>query len=55
MNHVRKKNQYWCKEVNFFPEIRQNIVNQAHNLGCEGLNKRDILLFETDMKPLSYK
>lgn len=43
-------------EVNFLPEIRQNILDLAHDLGFEGLNERDVLdLLEADREPLSYE
>ncbi|KAL3290069.1 hypothetical protein HHI36_023438 [Cryptolaemus montrouzieri] len=40
-------------EVNFFPEIRENILDLAHELGFDGLNERDVLdQLEADRKPL---
>ncbi|XP_067143383.1 tigger transposable element-derived protein 1-like [Centruroides vittatus] len=61
MNHVWKKIWPECvkstdAEVNFLPEIRQNILDLAHDLGFEGLNERDVLdLLEADREPLSYE
>ncbi|KAL3286982.1 hypothetical protein HHI36_001468 [Cryptolaemus montrouzieri] len=43
-------------EVNFLPEIRQNILDLVHDLGIEGLNERDVFdLLEADKKPLAYE
>ncbi|XP_067122117.1 tigger transposable element-derived protein 1-like [Centruroides vittatus] len=61
INHVWKK--IWPErvkstdaEVNFLPEIRQNILDLAHDLGFEGLNERDVVdLLEADREPLSHE
>lgn len=60
MNHVWKKIWPECviydTEVNFLPEIRQDILDVAHDLGFEGLNERDVLdLLEADRESLSYE
>ncbi|KAK9501289.1 hypothetical protein O3M35_012030 [Rhynocoris fuscipes] len=61
MNHVWKKIWPECikttdAEVNFLPEVRQNILDLAHDLGFEDLNESDVLdLLAADREPLSYE
>ncbi|KAK9505082.1 hypothetical protein O3M35_009224 [Rhynocoris fuscipes] len=61
MNHVWKKIWPECikttdAEVNFLPEVRQNILYLAHDLGFEDLNESDVLdLLAADREPLSYE
>ncbi|KAK9507140.1 hypothetical protein O3M35_007056 [Rhynocoris fuscipes] len=44
------------EEVNFLPEVRQNILDLAHDLGFEDLNESDELdLLAADREPLSYE
>lgn len=43
-------------EVNFLREIRQNILDLAHDLGFQGLFECDVLdLLEADNEPVSYE
>ncbi|KAK9510288.1 hypothetical protein O3M35_005105 [Rhynocoris fuscipes] len=61
MNHVWKKIWPECIKttdavVNFLPEVRQNILDLAHDLGFEDLNESDVLdLLAADREPLSYE